>query len=152
MATTITQLIVKEGAFPLFHLCSSTHMLKSQPQKTTLRRRGSAVGILLSGLEGIAAALHSFGTLPHEPLKPWLLRMPDVLPTLPLHCVSDSVAPPASQVQKEKGKDHEYRLPVPKRLRLSSSLSSSVETAPSTSLSPVSLTSVEHCTPIKSRI
>jgi hypothetical protein len=108
------------------------------------------VGILLSGLERIAAALHSFGTLPHEPLEPWLLRMPDVLPTLPLHCVSDSVAPPASQVQKEK--DHEYRLPVPKRLRHSPSLSSSVETAPSTSLSPVSLTSVEHCTPIKSRI
>ena len=73
MATTITQLIVKEGVFPLFHLCSSTHMLKSQPQKTTLRRRGSAVDILLSGLERIAAALHSFGTLPHEPLKPWLL-------------------------------------------------------------------------------
>ena len=58
------------------------------------------MGILLSGLGRIAADLHSYGTLPDEPLKPWLklLQMPDVLPTLPLHRVSNSVAPPASQV------------------------------------------------------
>lgn len=58
------------------------------------------MGILLSGLGRIAADLHSYGTLSDEPLKPWLksLRMPDVLPTLPLDRVSDSVAPPASQV------------------------------------------------------
>lgn len=78
-------------------------MLKSQPQKTMLKRRRirrSAVDILLSGLGQIAADLHSYGTFPDEPLKPCLklLRMPDVLPTLPLHRVSDSVALPASQV------------------------------------------------------
>jgi hypothetical protein len=72
-------------------------MLKSQPQKTKLKkRRTAAVGILLSGLGRIAAGLHSYGALPDEP-KP--LRMPDLLPTLPLHRVSDSVAPPASQVR-----------------------------------------------------
>jgi len=54
------------------------------------------VGILLSGLGRIAADLHSYGTLSDEPLKS--LRMPDVLPTLPLHRVSDSIAPPACQV------------------------------------------------------
>jgi hypothetical protein len=75
-------------------------MPKSQPQKKTQKRRRSAMGILLSGLGQIAADLHSYGTLPDEPLKPWLklLQTPDILPTLPLHCVSDSVAPPASQV------------------------------------------------------
>lgn len=58
-------------------------MHKSQVQKTTLkRRRLAAVGILLSGLERIAADLHSYGTLPDEPSKP-------------LHCLSDSVALPA---------------------------------------------------------
>ena len=66
-------------------------------KKTTLKRRRSAVGILLSGLGRIAADLHSYGTLPDEPLK--LLRMPDTLPTSPFYRVSDSVVPPASQVQ-----------------------------------------------------
>jgi hypothetical protein len=55
------------------------------------------VGVLLSGLGRIAADLHSYGTLSDEPLKS--LRMPDVFQVLPLHRVSDSVAPPASQVQ-----------------------------------------------------
>jgi hypothetical protein len=88
------------------------------------------VGILLSGLERIAADLRSYATLPDEPLKPWLK--------------SDSVAPPASEVHIDcsfillemifsqciqkigyRAKDHGYRLPVAKRLRLSPSLSSS---------------------------
>jgi hypothetical protein len=57
------------------------------------------VGILLSGLGRIAADLHSYGTLPDETLKPWLkFRMPDVFPTLPTYRVSDSIAPPYSQV------------------------------------------------------
>ena len=57
------------------------------------------MGILLSGLERIAAGLHSYGTLSDE-RRPWLelLRMPGILPTLPLHCISDSVAPQASEV------------------------------------------------------
>ena len=57
------------------------------------------MGILLSGLEHIAAGLHSYGTLSDDH-RPWLelLRMPGVLPTLPLHCISDSIAPPASEV------------------------------------------------------
>lgn len=104
-ARTIQPLIVKEvrvNYLGTFYLPSSAHMLKSQPQKTMLKkRRRSAVGILLSGLERIARDLHSYGTLPCEPLKPQLnlLRMPDVLPTLPLHRVSDSiVAAEASQV------------------------------------------------------
>jgi hypothetical protein len=80
MVTTATQLIVKEfrvdylGMFP-------PHMPKSQPQKTTLKRK-RAVDILLSGLRRIAADLQSYGTLPD---------MPNVLPTLP-------VAPSSSQV------------------------------------------------------
>ena len=77
-------------------------MPKSQPQKTMLKRRQSAVGILFSGLEWIAAELYSYGTLPDEPLKPCLLQMPNIFPTLPLHlplhCVSNSNAPSASQV------------------------------------------------------
>jgi len=74
-------------------------MPKCQPRKTTLKGRRSSVGILLSGLERIAAGLHSYGTLSDE-RRPCLklLRMPGVLPTLPLHCISDSVALPASEV------------------------------------------------------
>ena len=74
-------------------------MPKSQPQKATLKRRWG-MDILLSGLGRIAADLNSYGTLWDEHLKPSLklLQMPDVLPTLQLHRVSDSVAPPASQV------------------------------------------------------
>jgi len=49
------------------------------------------VGILLSGLEQIAADLHAYATIPDEALKPRLK--------------SDCVAPTASQV-------HEYRFPV----------------------------------------
>ena len=65
-------------------------MPKSQFQKTTRRRR-LLVGILLSGLEQIAADLHAYATIPDEALKPRLK--------------SDCVAPTASQV-------HEYRFPV----------------------------------------
>ena len=84
---TIIQPILKGvdylGTFPLFYLPSSAHMRKSQPKKTTLKRRRTAVAILLSGLERIAASLCSYGTLPVKRLK----------------CVSDSVvAPPANQV------------------------------------------------------
>jgi hypothetical protein len=68
-------------------------MPKSQPPKAALKRRRSAVvGALLSGLGRIAAELHSYGR--DEPSKPW----PDILPTLPLHRLSDSIALPASQV------------------------------------------------------
>ena len=63
-------------------------MPRSQPQKTTLkRRRSAAVSVLLAGLGQIAADLHSYGTLPDKPSKPW----PDVSLTLPVHH-------PASQV------------------------------------------------------
>jgi hypothetical protein len=69
-------------------------MPKSQPQKTTLkRRRLAAVRHLVSGLKQIAAVLQSCATLPDEPLK----LLPDILPTLPLHCLSDSIALQACQ-------------------------------------------------------
>ena len=103
-AKTITHLIVKRGSCqlaryisPPFHLPSSPHMLKSQRPKKSLKRKRSAVDVLLCGLGRIVADLHSYGTLSDEPLKP--LQMLNVPPALPLQHVSNSFAPPASQVQ-----------------------------------------------------
>ena len=83
---TIIQPILKRCRLPRYVSAipsTSTHMRKSQPKKITLKRRRSAVAILFSGLERIAASLLSYGTLPVKRLK----------------CVSDSVvAPPANQV------------------------------------------------------
>ena len=77
-------------------------MPKSQPSKAALKRRRSAVmGALLSGLGRIAAELHSYGR--DDPSKPW----PDILPTLPLHPLSDSIALPASQVHVDSLFIHE---------------------------------------------
>jgi hypothetical protein len=69
------------------------HRVKSQSQKMRKRRRSA--GVLLSGLGRIAAEL---------------LRKPEVLPSVPIHCE-----------KKSKAEDPEDRSPVAKRLRLSPS-------------------------------